>query len=165
MLKGQDMVVLAALMGGRSSGLAYAGLASRARLSVSEAHAAVQRLRDASLVSEGHCVKRRNAREFLLHGLKYLFPPKIEAGLFRGLPASYAAPVAEDEFSVSGEIPVWRSETGTAYGRALAPLYPTAPEAAAADRGMYDRLAVMDMLRGGRLRERAFAERKLEELM
>ena len=30
---------------------------------------------------------------------------------------------------------------------------------------MYDRLALVDMLRGGRLRERIFAERKIREIL
>ena len=38
-------------------------------------------------------------------------------------------------------------------------------KAAEADRGMYDRLALIDMLRGGRLRERKYAEDKLMEML
>ena len=165
MVKGQDIVVLAALIGGEFSDAAYAALAKRAALSVSETHAAVKRLREASLVDDARKIRRRNAVEFLVHGLRYLFPPQMQAGETMGLPTAYAAPVAVGEFAVAGEIPVWRSDEGTARGRALTPIYPSVPIAAAHDRGLYDSLALIDMLRGGRARERAFAEGKLKELI
>ena len=85
--------------------------------------------------------------------------------LVRGMPTAYAAPVAEGAFAVAGMCPVWRSQAGDVYGQAFAPLYETVPDAAAKDRRLYDALAVIDMLRGGRLRERAFAEKKLMELI
>ena len=53
---------------------------------------------------------------------------------------------------------------GDAVGPAYAPLYPTVPRAARADRGLYDRLALFDLARGGRVREREWARRRLEEL-
>ena len=40
-----------------------------------------------------------------------------------------------------------------------------APKAAANDLSLYDRLALIDMLRGGRLRERSFSEMKLKEML
>ena len=165
MVKGQDIVVLAALMGGEFSDAAYAALAKRAALSVSETHAAVKRLREASLIDYARRIRRHNAVEFLVHGLRYLFPPQMQDGVAMGIPASYAAPIAADEFAVAGEIPVWRSDERMARGRALTPIYPSVPIAAAHDRGIYDRLALIDMLRGGRVRERMFAEGKLKELI
>ncbi len=75
------------------------------------------------------------------------------------------APVADGAFAVAGTCPVWRSQSGKMYGQAFEPLYATAPTAAAKDRELYDRLAVIDMLRGGRLRERRFAEAKITEMI
>lgn len=165
MLKGQDIVVLAAIMDGRRQGESYAELAERACLSASEAHAAVRRLRDASLIGENRRVVKRNVVEFLVHGIRYAFPFRPVGALARGMPTAYAAPVGEGAFAVAGMCPVWRSQAGDVYGQAFAPLYETVPDAAAKDRRLYDTLAVIDMLRGGRLRERAFAEKKLMELV
>ena len=81
------------------------------------------------------------------------------------MPTSYAAPVAEDEFVSVGSGPVWTNSDGRVEGIGFVPIYPTAPKAAQADRGMYDRLALIDMLRGGRLRERKYAEDKLMEML
>ena len=164
MIKGQDIVVLASLMGAEN-GLAYAELGKKSRISVSETHAAVKRLEAAGLVNSSRKLVKRNVLEFLVHGLKYAFPLKASGRLAKGMPTAYAAPVAEREFASTGLVPVWSSADGKVYGQAFEPIYSTAPEAAGQDSGLYDRLAIIDMLRGGRLRERQFAERKLKEML
>ncbi|MBQ3809650.1 MAG: hypothetical protein II839_02385, partial [Kiritimatiellae bacterium] len=63
---------------------------------------------------------------------------------------------------LGGPAPVWETPDGDAVGPAYAPLYPTVPRAARADRALYDRLALFDLARGGRLRERAWAREQLE---
>ena len=83
----------------------------------------------------------------------------------KGLPTAYAAPVANGQFAATGICPVWSWNGGGTYGQSVKPLYRTAPEAAANDRALYDKLALIDMLRGGRLRERLFAQKKLEEMI
>ena len=45
------------------------------------------------------------------------------------------------------------------------PLYPSAPKAARKDPKLYELLALVDMLRLGRARERAMAEQQLNELL
>lgn len=164
MVKGQDVLVLAALMPERGGVPRYADVAKRAKLSLSETHAAVRRLQEASLVSSERRVIRRNAAEFLVHALKYAFPARPSRILSVGMPTSYAAPIAESEFASSGGVPVWPCARGGVEGFRFEPVYPTAPQAAEDDRGMYDRLAIFDMLRAGRLRERKFAEARLQEM-
>ena len=51
------------------------------------------------------------------------------------------------------------------YGRAFKPLYRSVPDAAQRDPGLYASLALFDMLRGGLIRERRFAERRVMEMM
>lgn len=164
MIKGQDVIVLAALMPEVSEVPRYADVAARAKLSLSETHAAVKRLQEAALVDSRRHVNRRNASEFLIHALKYAFPPKVTRIVSIGTPTSYAAPVAAEEFASSGYDPVWPNPEGSVQGVSFEPIYPTVPKAAEADRGMYDRLALFDMLRAGRLRERKFAESRLQEM-
>jgi len=165
MIKGQDIVVLAALMENGAEKLAYAELGKVAKLSVSEAHAAVKRLQESVLLNANRVPIRRNVSEFLVHGLRYAFPLRPAGKLAKGLPTAYAAPVAAADFASTGLQPVWESPGGTAYGQAFEPVYPTAPQAAVANMGLYDRLALIDMLRGGRIRERQFAEQKLQEVL
>ena len=165
MIKNQDILVLATLMGNRDENLSYAKIADKAKLSVSESFAAVNRLKEASLINSEKRINRTNAIEFLTHALRYICPASYGIGTATGIPAAYAAPVAAGDFAVAGEIPVWPCDGGNATGRPLEPIYPSAPRAAAADRRVYDNLALFDMLRCGRLRERAFAEEKLREIL
>ena len=164
MIKGQDIVILASLMGANDDASTYLEIGKRAKLSASEAHAAVRRLQESMLLNDDRKPVKRNVMEFLVHGLRYMFPFR-ESGLAMGMPTAYAAPIAAEEFAVSGLAPVWSTADGKVYGKAYVPIYPTAPLAAAEDSELYDRLVLIDMLRGGRLRERKFAERKLQEVM
>ena len=165
MIKGQDIVVLAALMDESVRKLPYARLAHVVRLSVAETHAAVKRLQESALINGARSPIRRNVIEFLVHGLRYAFPMRPSGQCVHGMPTAYAAPIAADAFASRGMIPVWADSKGTDYGQAVYPLYPTAPEAAANDKALYGRLALIDMLRGGRIRERSFAEKKLGEML
>ena len=164
-IKNQDIVVLSVLMKKGAEKLSYSGIGKNAKISGSEAFAAVKRLREADLVNSAHCLKRRNVEEFLLHGLRYMFPLKVTGEIANGMPTGFAAPVSSDAFAVCGVVPVWNCRHGDVEGRVCEPIYPTAPEAAAEDSEVYAHLALMDMLRGGRLRERRFAEEKLKEVL
>lgn len=165
MVKGQDIVVLAVLMESGMSKSAYAELGKVACISASEAHAAVKRLQESMLLNAERLPIRRNVGEFLVHGLRYSFPIRSARRLVKGIPTAYAAPVAAEAFASTGVLPVWENPNGSVYGQAVEPIYQTAPEAANGDRRLYDRLALIDMLRGGRLRERQFAERKFKEIL
>src|ERR1035437_3346392 len=68
--------------------------------------------------------------EFLLRGLKYVFPPE-RGKLTRGVPTSYAAEPLRSIIAQGNEpIPVWPYEEGKQRGISFEPLYRTAPIAA-----------------------------------
>ena len=164
-MKGQDLVVLAKLFDPEARKLGYLELGGALALSASETHAAVKRLQECGLLDPSRAPIRRNALEFLFSGLRYVFPFRPSGGVVRGVPTGWAAPVAREAFASDGPAPVWEFPDGDAVGPAYAPLYPTVPRAARADRGLYDRLALFDLARGGRVREREWARRRLEELL
>lgn len=96
--------------------------------------------------------------EFLVHGLKYVFP--IEPGdVSRGMPTGYAADPLRDQFLSSKDelVPVWPDPEGEVRGIAVQPLYKTAPMAAKKDKRLYEYLVLIDAIRGGRARERSMA--------
>ena len=164
MIKAQDIVVLVSLIG-ENSVSSYKKLSGRVHLSVSETHAAVKRLEEAGLVNSDRRLINRNVSEFLTHALRYMFPFMQSGFLAKGMPTSYAAPVAENNFASTGAVPVWSGSKGNVYGMAFEPIYPSATEVAIQDPVLYDRLALVDMLRGGRLRERIFAQNKLNDIL
>jgi hypothetical protein len=104
---------------------------------------------------------RASAEEFLLHGLKYVFPPK-RGEVTRGVPTSYAAPPLDKRIAPGTELPpVWPLADGRQRGVALEPLHRSAPAAALRDRTLYELLALIDAVREGRARERKLAKDEL----
>jgi len=133
-------------------------------MSSSEVHAAIQRA-EASKLLHGPKLKNRPnlaaIEEFLVHGLKYVFPA-TRGEITRGVATSYAAEPMRSLIAPGNEpIPVWPYEEGTKRGVAFAPLYRTAPIASLRDPLFYEYLVLADALRDGRARERKIAEREL----
>jgi hypothetical protein len=166
-MKPQDVVVLLALGLPDRRGLTYAGLAAAVAMSPSEVHAAVRRNAAAGLLDP---VSRRPlagpVMEFLVHGLRYVFPA-VRGEPTRGLPTGYAAPVMAAAFADSGEPPpVWPyAGDGAVRGITFEPLCANVPAAAVKDPRLYGLLALTDALRGGRARERRYAEVELHRLL
>jgi hypothetical protein len=66
------------------------------------------------------------------------------------------------EIAVSNDLPpVWPWRDGNTRGVGLEPLYKNVPHAALRDPALYQLLALVDVLRSGRARERNLAERDL----
>lgn len=100
--------------------------------------------------------------EFLIHGLKYAFPPQ-RGELTRGMPTGYAAEPLKSRVSASNDAPpVWPFSEGKMRGYSFAPLYKTVPQAALRDPYLYEMLALIDALRDGRARERRIAEDEIK---
>jgi predicted nucleotidyltransferase len=101
-------------------------------------------------------------REFLIHGVRYAYPPK-RGGLTRGMPTGYAASPLDKVIAPSSDPPpVWPYAEGAVRGLSLEPLYPSVPAAAARDPKLYELLALVDAMRDGRARERNFAVKEFE---
>ena len=162
-LKPQDVVIALKLsLDGESK--AYAQKASELGMSASEVHAAEARLVEAKLLSpDKHSVLRKPLMDFLVYGVPHAFAVAPKE-LTRGVPTAWSAPVMSGEFKGNNELPpIWPDPVGTTQGLSVKPLYRNVPEVAQASRPFYDLLALVDALRIGRARERAFAEEKLRE--
>lgn len=163
-MKGQDILVLLKLLTFAEQPWNYALLAQELGMSASEVHAAVKRCTEAGLYNpETRRPRRKDLREFLVHGLRYVFPAQPGAPV-QGLPTSFAAPPLKRRLRFdSQEIPVMPLAGGPARGPEIRPLYRSAPSAAAKDPKLYELLALVDALRSGRARERKLAEEALDE--
>lgn len=140
-------------------------LADETGLSLSEVNAACRRLEEVGLLTpERRKVVHSALLEFLIHGLKYVFPASIGKAT-RGVPTGYAAsPLRELFLSSTDELPtVWPDAEGTVRGMTLKPLYKTVPLAAKKDPKLYEYLVLVDAIRSGRARERAKAIEILEQ--
>jgi DNA-binding Lrp family transcriptional regulator len=162
-LKPQDVYVVLKIVAAGSRA-AYSHLAVELAMSPSEVHASVKRAQISGLLHRPKLDDRPNVaalEEFLVHGLKYVFPAE-RGELTRGVATSYGAPPLQALIApIDDLIPVWPYPEGRQRGVSLAPLYRSAPEAALRDESFYELLVLVDALRDGRVRERKIAEAEL----
>lgn len=104
-----------------------------------------------------------NFLEFLIHGLRYVYPAK-RLGVERGIPTAWAAKPLLSKISMSKASlsPVWPHGEGTVRGEGISPLYETAPQASLRSQKFYELLVLCDALRIGRARERKIAGDELK---
>lgn len=171
MLKSQDVVLLLKLLA-KPDHLQWpqAKLAMHLCVSVSVINAGLKRLLEVDLIQLGHPGKLyqpalRCCEEFLIYGVKYMFPAKL-GEITSGIETSYAAPVLKKQIlSGNDPIPVWAYAAGKQRGMLLEPLYPSVPKSIALfpDPEFYDLLCLVDAMRQGRVRERNLALKILKE--
>ena len=161
MLKPQDVVVLLKLAV-CGEAWSYPSLASALGMSSSEVHGAIRRANESGLLNLSARRPNKHAlAEFLIHGLRYVFPAE-RGGITRGLPTAHGAPPLKNRISAGTDlVPVWPDPEGEVRGEELRPLYKSVPGAARRDPALYELLALVDAVRGGRARERTIA---IEEL-
>lgn len=157
-LKGEDIVLLLKLAT-REEGWTVRGLSEETAIPKSVVQRSLKRLAEAGLLDERRQrVSVSQAEEFLLHGMRYVFPARL-GGPTRGVLAAWSArPVSDEIVQALGELPpVWPDPHGEVRGLALEPVHPGAPEAARRDDELAERLAIVDALRLGDARIRRVA--------
>jgi len=106
---------------------------------------------------------RRNLHNFIVHGLKFVFPAKPGA-MTRGVPTAFAAPMLKSQLVSGGEyIYVWPSAQGRDMGQSVEPLFKSVPDAVQQDERLYEYLALVDAIRLGNQREAGLAGDRLSE--
>jgi len=163
-IKPQDILVLLKLCLWQEREWRHLDLASELGLSQTEVSFSLERCRASGFIDEAKKRVNRSALvEFLLHGLKYVYP--IQPGaLCRGVPTAHSAPpLSKRIVSDEHDQYVWPCGEGKMRGQAIEPLYESVPFAAGRDPELHELLALVDALRAGRARERAIAADELEK--
>jgi hypothetical protein len=165
-LKPQDILFLLKLVSLGKIPWSFHKLSVDLGMSPSEVHAAAKRALAARLAIKEDGIIRpniRNLEDFLLHGVQYVFVPE-RGELNRGMPTAYASAPMETYFPAYKELPpVWPDPEGEVRGESFSPLYKSAPKAAKKDPKLYQLLALVDAIRGGRVRERDIAIKELKK--
>lgn len=163
-LKPQDVFFLLKLLVLNKKDWSFNKLAVELEMSPAEVHAAAKRALFAKLAvkkQERIEVNVRNLEEFLFHGIQYVFVPE-RGGISRGMPTAHACKPLSDHFLEENELPpVWPDPEGEVRGESFSPLYRSVPKAAGKDSKLYQVLALVDALRGGRARDKALAKKEL----
>ncbi len=159
-----DVLVLLKIQALESEQWTQTSLANELCVSQSQVHAALKRAEAARLFSSvSKRLSRQALAEFLIHGVKYAFPPE-RGGLTRGIVTSYAAsPLHDLIVQPDTPPPVWPHAEGTQRGYEFEPLDKRAPRAALKDSKLYELLVLVDAIRDGRPRETNLAVGILNE--
>ncbi|MFW5452488.1 hypothetical protein [Thioalkalivibrio sulfidiphilus] len=167
-IKPQDIFICLKLVSLGREAWTYQQLSQSLFMSASEINAGVRRAVRARLAGPGR--DGANPRpslialhEFLIHGVKYAFPPDRGA-LTQGVPTAHAAePLAGIAGVNPGDEPppVWPHPHGPVRGYAFSPLYRSVPQAALADPTLHQLLALVDAIRDERSRVANQAAREL----
>src|SRR5262249_31664192 len=123
----------------------------------------LRRLSSLDLVKEERGLRRINKlalRDFLEHGIRWVAPANL--GDFElGLPTAHSADVLARNLVGDADPVVMPLPRGPVRGRAVSPIHPLAPKAAARDERLHRLLALVDALRIGRARDRQVAAKEL----
>lgn len=163
-MRPQDIVVLIKILTIQEEDWQFKDLANSLFISNSEISESLERSSYASLVDfDRRNVLRGNLLDFLIHGMKYVFPAQPGI-LTRGVPTAHSHPYMQT-FINSDQAYVWSSSSGNIVGQTIEPFYANQVKAAERDEELYKLLALLDVIRVGKLREKSIAEKELREIL
>jgi hypothetical protein len=152
-MRPQDIVVLLKIISFGDDKWRNIDIANAIGISPSEVSEALNRCRIAKLIdSKKRKVNISSFTEFLIYGLKYVFPTEPGATV-KGTPTAHSASPIKEQISSDVDIYVWSNAKGTHRGQAIEPLYKTLPDIVHEDKAFYELLTIVDTLRVGRVRE------------
>lgn len=162
-MRPQDIVVLLKIVSIHNQQWRNIDIANALQVSPSEVSEALNRCRIAGLIdSKKRSVHTNSFREFLIYGLKYVFP--VEPGaVVKGIPTAHSASPINEHIASGGDVYVWPYAKGNQRGQSIEPLYKTLPAIIQDDKMFYELLAIVDTIRVGRARELKIAIEELEK--
>lgn len=163
-MRPQDVVILLKILTYEEKTWRMKDLALSLHISASEVTESLERSTIAGLIAADKVrVLRDNLLEFLVYGLRYVFPVQL-GPVMQGLATAHsAAPLCTE--IVGQDTFVWPYMDGKDRGPSIVPLILSVPIAALQDPELYQMLALTEALRVGRIREKILAKRYLEELL
>jgi hypothetical protein len=157
-----DIVVLLKLALLKETAWQLKDIAGNLQISASEISESLNRSAIAGLLSnDKKKLMRQSLLEFLIYGLKYVFPQKPGA-LVRGIPTAHSAPPL-NMLLTSEEPYVWPFAEGDTRGQSIEPLFKTVPQVCQHDKELYELLALTDAIRTGKTRDQKLAGEELRK--
>ena len=163
-MRPQDIAVLLKIIASGNTSWQNKDLSWALSLSASEISESLNRSQIAGLMDgKKKKVSRQSMMEFLEHGIRYVFPAAA-GSLTRGIPTAHAHPFMSYLFP-SEEPYVWPDPEGEVRGVSIEPLYPGVTKAIRIDQNLYKLLALTDVIRVGKVRERKVAIEELKKMI
>lgn len=162
-MRPQDIVVLLKMLVYGDKRWTLMEISKELQISLSEISVALERNRIAGLVNQSkRKVNTLALRDFLIYGLKYIFPPQIGTAV-RGISTAHSASPIREHITIGNDNYVWPYYKGTKRGFSIAPLYENIPKFIENDPGLYEYLVIVDALRVGKAREIEIAIEELDK--
>ena len=163
-MKPQDLLILFKIISNGSSSWQQKPLAESLCMSQSEISQSLKRSEYAGLIHlKTKTIMRLALMEFLQYGFCYVFPQKPGA-VVRGLATAHSTEPLKSKIN-SEEIYVWPYPKGKIKGHGITPIFPSAIEASIKDEKLHQILALSDVLRIGRAREKELAISELKKII
>ncbi len=163
-MRPQDIVVLLKILCYGNNNWYSKTLANDLYLSSAEVSNSLNRNKIAGLIdAEKKNVRKQALFDFIVNGLQYVFPQR-PSELARGLPTALSHPFMKNHF-ISEQKYVWPDAESDERGFSIQPLYPGVVSAVKKDERLYLMLAMIDVLRTGKTRDRKIAIEELEKLI
>lgn len=161
-LKPQDVLMLLKII--VAPKLSQKDLAFSLEVSPAEISHGLKRLKVSKLLTSDGFVNKEACIEFLIHGVKYVFPSEFGPNSI-GIPTSFARPGFKFVRFKKDEIYVWPHPEGEIKGITLRPFHPSIPNACLKDEGLYTLASLIEMVRSGRVREQQIAAKEITKLI
>jgi hypothetical protein len=163
-MRPQDIAILLKIIAKRGDLWQNKDLAAELFLSPAEISLSLERSSIAGLLNaDKKKVHKQTFMDFIQHGLHVVFPV-IPGGIVNGLYTAHSHPFMQSHFP-SNEAYVWPDVTGMDRGQAIVPLYKDVVKAAKSDADLYKMLAILDIVRVGKVRELNLGIEELNKLI
>lgn len=163
-MRPQDIVILLKIIVLEENSWLNKDLAQSLYISGSEIGESLSRSEIAGLIDfHKKRVNRQGLFEFLGHGLHYVFPQQPGA-MVTGVPTAHGHPFIK-RFIDADLLYVWPDFKGEARGLSIEPFYPNQVKAVKEDPKLYTLLALLDVIRVGRVREIGIAIKELRNII
>ncbi|SFN33916.1 hypothetical protein SAMN05428949_2485 [Chitinophaga sp. YR627] len=164
-MRPQDIVILLKIIAKEEQNWNNKQLSEELFISASEVSESLGRSGIAGLIDRDKKRKvfRQSLMEFLQHGIRFVFPVQLGT-LMNGMPTAHSHPFMRTHFSSEADY-VWPDARGFDRGVSIEPLYKNQVQAAKLDNCLYQMLALVDVIRVGRVRETNVAVDELKRMI
>ena len=163
MLKPIDFTVLVYVVSmGAGTTWTQSQLALGLGVSQSNIHRALKQLHASGLMRSNK-PQRHAFRDVTVHAVRHIYPAVLGPPA-RGVATAHSTPTIALQIRAE-ETMVWPLDSASAFGTALEPLHPCVPGAAQRSSRFHELMALIDVIRVGRIRERQLAASRLDEIL
>jgi hypothetical protein len=163
-MRPQDVAVLMKIVSLGNEPWQLSTLSNNLHISLSEISESLNRSKLAKLIDgDKKKINRLNFMEFIEHGLRYVFPVQVGT-LVRGIPTAHSHPSIKNKIMAEIEY-VWPDSKGNTLGLSIEPLYSKQVFAIKEHPAFYSAMALLDIVRVGKVREVKIALNELKNLL